>query len=189
MRTRRGVTLIEVMVVGIVMFVIAGGLLQVFTSVHAAHQSSQAIPDVQQQVTALVNELAAAIRQAQICPTGAACVADAAVSSAGTNSISLYSYCTSAGCETILYEDIGGQIMKVWESEDIIAHNTNIQFQYYTSPEYTSTSSTFEPVENPALAEIIAVEVSATTSRDGITATYTTVVRLRNAPRKTGASF
>jgi Tfp pilus assembly protein PilW len=188
-RRLRGITLIEMLVVGTIMLILSGALLQVFIGVHSAHRNSQVIPPAQDDLAALVNRIGGVVRQAQLFPVGTE--QDAAIATAGAKMLGYYTSCNAISCTEIEIAESGGTVTSSSRSARAsftLATDVQLAFSYFVSAGggYNSTSATlvpYDPLVHSRKA-IVAVEIAGTLVRDGATASYSTTVRLRNAPKK-----
>jgi len=192
MRTRRGLSFVEVLCVTLVLSVLAGGLLQMFSSLFKVNMMATNIPSSQADAMAAVNTVGAAIRRAPLCTAVSGCVTDSSVHAASANSVTVY--VDAAGTQAT-YSVTSGALTKVQGSTTttlVSSGVTDFTIWYCINPDgnYNSTSTPdtigwSTSVTGADLKKIVAMKVSATITRGSNFKTYSSVIRLRNSPKKT----
>jgi len=189
---RRAFTLIELLVYGMILSVMTGSLLAVTISLTKTQQAVTSIPAALADALAATEEVAAYLRRASLCDSSAGCTGtpDSAFVKAESNAVAVFT--TTAGANatftnsngSLIRTQNGAQATVVGDSVKMSYEyllSTGLDYTIETSPElmtwYTSVSSS-------SLPAIIAVRVTATVTRDNVTSVQSTVVRLRNSPKK-----
>jgi hypothetical protein len=167
-----------------------GGLVQVAVSVNKTNTLTVNIPAAQDEAARVVNLLADEIRNAQICTASVGCVANSAIGMATAKEITFYRDSTGAARR---YRQENGELRRFTGTsttpDRVIPNVTNLDLKYFLSTSYNAAShGTPESwgglVTGSTLAQIAAVRIEATVRVGGQNATYSTVVRLRNSPKK-----
>lgn len=192
---RSGVTLIELLVACVILGFVGAGFMQLSSSVNKANGFSTTMPNVQEDAIRVVNLIAADVRRAPLCSASSGCVTDAALHTGTANSLTVYT--TSAGAQRTFSLN-SGSFQAVNGSSSTAATTipdvNSLSFSYCVNSglSYNMTSSPdsatwVSSVSGSDLKGLIAVRVTATVSRGGLTGNYSTVVRLRNSPKKTNS--
>jgi Tfp pilus assembly protein PilW len=194
----RGASLMEVMVIGSIGLAVMAGAVQMFISMNSANKFSMSMPQVQSDATEIVKMIAASLREAPLCDPTAGCVgtANAAVLTASSTGITIYK--TAAGA-TIQYSLSGGALRKTENSVTTTLYpatvTLNMSYLYSPGALYSMTAdpSTLswanQAVNASDRINLIAAKISATVTRNGVTSTYSTIIRLRNSPKKTSTNY
>ena len=192
---RKGLTLIELMVAIAILGFVAAGFMQMSTSIQRANAFSTAMPTVQEDAIRVVNLIAADVRRAPLCTASSGCTQDAAVHSGTNSSITVYS--NSSGAQRLFsrsgntFQVVNGTsspattILDVTGLEFSYCVNSGLQYNMTSSPDSATWVTSLSGSND--LKGLIAVKITATVSRNGLTGSYSTVVRLRNSPKKTNS--
>lgn len=190
MNKLRGLSLIELLVTVAILAILSSVAFQGFLSLGAAQKTATNLPPVQEDALRLVTLVADDVKDAVLCTATTGCTTDSAVHSAAANSMAVY----MASSGTIRTFKLTGTDFQRLEGSSTTASLTipnvsSLVFKYYTitGATYNSTSSPTtwsNSVTGAALKEIAGVRITATITRDGLTSTQTTDVRLRNSPKK-----
>jgi hypothetical protein len=109
-----------------------------------------------------------------------------AIQAANTNDITYY---TDSAGNTVRYRLVGTQLRRTAGGVEttVLDGVQSLTFTYYRAASYNSASWTVTaaPVASINLPALTAVAINATILLDGYVSSYTSVVRLRNSPRKT----
>jgi hypothetical protein len=194
LRRNSGVTVIEMMITGVVMSIILVGILGAFSGIAQTNLMVNNLPPVHSDAMEIVNKVAAEVRKAPLCTATSGCTTDSAVHTAGANSLTIYR--DAAGSQRTFrvnsgtFEMLNGNTV-AWTSPNV----TSLTFRYMTNTGLTyNTSTNFDAanwgttVSTADLKGVTAIRITATTVRNGMTASYTSTVRLRNSPKKTSAT-
>lgn len=190
MRRQAGVSMIESLVTLLVAGVVMGGLVQVAVSVNKTNTLTVSIPAAQDEAARVVNLLADEVRNAQTCGATVGCVKDAAIGMATSKEITFYRDATGASRR---YRQENGELRRFTGTattpDRVIPNVTNLDLRYFTSTTYNAAShGTPESwgglITGSSLPQIAAIRIEATVRVGGQNATYSTVVRLRNSPKK-----
>ncbi|MDX2064317.1 MAG: prepilin-type N-terminal cleavage/methylation domain-containing protein [Fimbriimonadaceae bacterium] len=194
MRRNAGVTVIEMMITGVVMSIILVGILGAFSGIAQTNAMVNNLPPVHSDAMEIVNKVAAEVRKAPLCTATSGCTTDSAIHTANANSLTIYR--DAAGSQRTFRLNNGTfEILNattvVWSSPNV----TSLTFQYLTNSGLTyNMTSSFDAsswgttVSSTNLKGMTAIRITATTVRNGMTASYTSTVRLRNSPKKTSAT-
>ena len=197
-RFKRGITLTEVMVVGSIGLAVTAGAIQMFISMNSANKFTMNMPQVQSDATDIVKMIAASLREAPLCDTTAGCVgtADAAVLTASSTGITIYK--TAAGA-TIQYSLSGGALRKTENSVTTTLYPATVTLNmsylyspgalYSMSQDPNTLSWQNQAVNASDRINLIAARITATVTRNGLTGSYSTTIRLRNSPKKTSTNY
>lgn len=198
-KTKRGMTLVELLVASLLGLLVASALLMLVQTTYTAQDTLFGQNAAYARIRQAVDRLADNIRTSQLYPshsaTGTALV-DATSSSltcytdsSGTNKINLFldTSTTPPSLSKTLISSTNS------DTYNVVNGVQSLQFTYYLQSNSTFASSsaawptTVDP-NQPTTAElknIGAVMISATVNIDGYARTLTTFVRLRNSPYKT----
>jgi Tfp pilus assembly protein PilW len=194
MRRRQGYSLVQLVIAILVMTVLAGGILQMFSSLFKVNMMATNIPANQADAMAAINLVGAGIRKAPLCGAASGCVLDSAIHSATANAVTVYA--DAAGTQAT-YSVQSGALVKVQGSTTttyVASGVTGFSIWYCVNPDgaYNSTNTPdtigwSTSVTGNDLKKIVAVKLSATITRGSTNKTYSSVIRLRNSPKKTSA--
>jgi Tfp pilus assembly protein PilW len=179
--------LIEAMVVGVIISVLMGGLIQLAFSMNKANQVVTGMPSVQDDAVRIVNVIAADVKNAVLCSGGSG-LADSAVHEAGSSKIGVY---RAVDGKRYTFQFTDGKVVRLVDNGTTpdwsVSGVTGFSLKYGTSSTYnvaTLPASWATSVTGDTRKQIAAVEITATVMRGGLTGTYTTIVRLRNSPKR-----
>lgn len=182
---KRGATLIELIVGILIVALLSVALLQAFVSLWNEQAFGLRYPSVQEDARQMANILGGAFRRATLCTSSdSGCTLDAAISGASSSGVTIYTRPSSA----LVLTSYGVTNGVFWKNSSGVTTNlftgANLAITYYTSPSYNSSAMVpYFPnaSQTPSLA---AVRIQTTITRYGITGTYSTIVRLRNSPKR-----
>jgi prepilin-type N-terminal cleavage/methylation domain-containing protein len=184
---RRGLTFIELTVALALLTIVLSGLFTIFVSISGVQKFTSTMPTVQDYAQKMTLDVAGAIRKATLATSlDSTCTKDAAVESATSTALTVYTG-TTGSITKVTYANSGANVNK---SDSLWYSNASLSFTYYQSSTsayhlasgsgltaYTPSSSTTK--------NLVAVKVTGTYTSNGLTATYSTMVRLRNGPLRT----
>jgi hypothetical protein len=182
-------TLMEGLVATFVLSILMIGVLQVMVGVYNDQIFSIGMPTVQENSRQMAITLANALRGATLCAsTDTGCTLNAAVTNATASTITIYTRPSSAIVQTTYGLTGGSFFSKVGSASAVDLYpGATFTLTYYTSSGYHNTSlKTYSPT-NTTTINLIAVGITTSVVDNGITGSYTTLVRLRNSPLKTSA--
>jgi prepilin-type N-terminal cleavage/methylation domain-containing protein len=192
---RRGMTLVELAVVVVIIGIITTGLLTVWMSMSGIQSFTTTMPPVQETAQRMTMDVAAAFRKATLATSAdTTCTLNAAVESASSTAVTIYSGSNGSITKTT-YANSSGNITKATNggAAAILYAGASLAFTYYqsSSSSYhlasTSGLSSYTPTSSTT-KNLVAVQIVGTYTSGGFTATYTTMVRLRNSPLRTSAN-
>lgn len=184
---RRGTTLVELLVALIILMVIGLGAFQFFISSNLAHESvvagNAAITDARQPVDIVADHL----RNAQQYTTDS--ITYSVISAATATSVTYY--VDSAGA-TVNYALSGTTLQRIdaTGTTNVLYNVSSLTFTYYLSPTTSTYYTDTLTVGDPSLftvterARIAEIKIAGSVTVDGYPRSFSTVVRLRNSPRK-----
>jgi type II secretory pathway pseudopilin PulG len=189
---RRGFTLVEVLVYGVVLAVASSSLMYLMITLVKTQTQTTAIPTAQAQAQDAIAGIAAFLRRAPLCAAESGCtgVVDSAFKTADPTTVTVYS---SPQGDTVTFSNTGGALVRTsgGTSVDLIGDSLTLKLEYLLSPELTYTMASqdtytwLNTVTTAAnMKAIVAVKITATVERDGATSVQTSIVRLRNSPKK-----
>jgi hypothetical protein len=183
--SRRGSTLIEMLVGILIALLIGAGIFQLMRTSYATEESITTGNNAITNARAPVDVLADHLRNAQQVEADSYAV----IKEAAESDITYYA--DTAG-DPVRYRLVSNRIDRTTSAgtTTVATGVTSLSFKYYVSATYnesagvTATTNPNAPTdaERPKLAVI---EITATIAVGGVPRSYTTKVRLRNSPRKT----
>lgn len=191
MRTRKsGVTLIELMV-GIVITLFLGSVFWGLLTVSYAVNSNVVGENlVSGEARKAVEIMASHLTNAQLNTSTSAGVPDSAIDAATGTDITYYT--DNTGTDTVRYRQNGTDLLRTDNTGDtVVAQNIqSLSLKYFKATAYNSAWTTTKDVlpEASELPQLVGVEIKVVVTRDGYSADYTSVVRLRNSPKKSKLS-
>lgn len=184
--SRRGTTLIQLLVGVIVVALVMAGFLRAFANAWRMQLTSIAVPGLQRDAKDVAMKIADAARGATLCAaTDSGCTVDAPAENASSSAITLYrrnddgtmtkrTYAVGAGLFTIQIGSAGAAT---------ICNSATLTLNFYGAASYNaSTLTPFVPT-NSTLKTLAAIGIKASVARNGITESYSTLIRLRNSPK------
>lgn len=192
MRNRRaGVTLVELMV-GIVITLFLGSVFWgIMTISYSVNYNVVGKNMVSADARRAVELLASHLTNAQLNKSTSTGVLNSAIHAAAATDITYYTDAT--GADTVRYRLSGTNLLRTDSGGDSVAatHIQSISLKYFKATAYNSAwVPTTDPVAPTAaeLVQLAGIEVKVTVTRDGYSADYTSMVRLRNSPKKSKLS-
>lgn len=193
---RRGISLIEVTVLGMVLVVLMGGLFSAFISIDGFNRTAVTMPQVQEAAQKMTLGIAADIRRASLATAAdTGYTLNAGVEGAAVRGLTVYSR-SGGTLHKIAYAtgvSVAPSPGNITKSVDggaatVAYPDSTIAFTYFVSSGHSYHGTTLTPYTptSSTTPDLIAVKVVGTSQIGGMTATYTTLVRLRNGPLKTG---
>jgi hypothetical protein len=168
-------------------FLVGAVLMSAMQSTVTARETVNEQNESQTNVRQPIDLMADHLRNAQLTTA----TPEKAVSAASATSVTYYT--DSAGSQ-VTYFLSGSNLMRTegdatMSPSTVLTGVTSLQFTYYKIATYNAAG--FAPCSSPSapttaeLPRLSAVQIDATVAQDGFTATYSTLVRLRNSPKKT----
>lgn len=184
---RRGFTIMQVLIGGLVSLVVVSALFYVLVGFSKVSSTADTMAGTQFDAEAMAQRLAADLRKASLCTSSdSGCTVDAALSGAGTSGVTVYVR-NGGNLEQRAYSINNGNFQRaIGERTEVLQTNAALTLTYYRSSTYrTSSWTTFvSPPTDTEAKQVIAVGINATVTRNGVAITYTTTVRLRNSPKR-----
>jgi type II secretory pathway pseudopilin PulG len=192
MRRNRGFTLVELLIYGTILAIASGSILSILITLRKTQTQVTTQPTVQAQAQDALSAVAAFVRRAPICTKFLGCTenVDSAFRSASATSLSVY---TSAAGASATFSTVNGALMRTQgtTSVAIVPSDVTMRYQYVLSPslDYTMNASSdayvwLDTVPATSLPAIVAVKITATVTRDDVSSIQSSIVRLRNSPKK-----
>ncbi len=192
MRRSKAFTLVEVLIYGIILVVAGSAVIGLMISLRKTQVQITGGPTAHAHAQDAVAAVAAFVRRAPLCLTTAGCsgVINSAFKSASSDSLSVY---TSSAGTTATFTNENGALNRAQGTSKvaIIPNSLTIKFEYLLSPEYTYTMAAstdslkwLNEVPAESLQSVVAVRITATISRDDLSSVQSSIVRLRNSPKK-----
>lgn len=184
-------TLIEMLTATLAVSVIMAGLLQAFVSMWQAQTFATRMPQVQQDARQMALTLAGALRRATLCTSAdsaSGCTIDAAVENTSGSGVTVYK--RVSGTLTKLTYAISGANFQLTSggTTNTLYSDAAVGLTYYSSNSYRATNFTAYVPDSTTTKNLVSVGIQTSVTRNGITGTYFTLVRLRNSPKKLSAS-
>lgn len=182
MSRRRGWTAIETVVGLLVTGVILVGLYSLMGAIGVVQTVTYSMTASTRDARQALDTMADHLRTAQLSTS-----ANAAISSGATSDVTYYS---DTGGSTVRYRLSGTNLLRTVGGTDTtaLANVTSLSFTYYTTSTYNSSSLTATTNSHaPTAAELpqlAAIGITASTTTDGRTVQYSSIVRLRNSPTR-----
>lgn len=168
--------MMQLIVGTIITLVVSGGIYQAMSSGWNLHKFSINMPWVQEDARRTAIRLANSLRRASQCISlDQGCTVDAVVENATPTGITTYGRSKTGVLTKTIYSS----------TTDTDGNSSGYTLSYYQASAYHSGSLTPYTPSSTTTKQMCAVGITATVTRDGLTGTYTTLVRLRNSPKKT----
>jgi hypothetical protein len=148
------------------------------------------MPAVQNDARQLALTIAGALRRATLCTASdSGCVVDAAAESASTSGVTVYRRETNGSLTKLAYGVSGGNAqVTTGATTSILATGGSMTLTFYQGSTYHSSSLTTFTPDNTTIKQLIAVAITTSVTRNGLSGSYSTLVRLRNSPKKAAAT-
>ena len=187
---RRGITLIELLVSTAVGLVLMGGVLVGFTTLWNMQKMGLQMPAIQEDARQLALTLAGSLRRATLCTSSdSGCVVDAAAESATSSGVTVYYRGTNGSLSKLVYAVSGGNAqLTSGGSTSVLASGGSFTLTFYQGATYHSSRLTTFTPDNTTIKQLIAVGITTSVTRNGMSGSYSTLVRLRNSPKKAAAT-
>lgn len=191
MNRRSGVTLIELLV-GIVITLFLGSVFWGLLTVSYAVNSNVIGENlVSAEARKAVEIIASHLTNAQLNTSAVNGTLNSAIHAASETSVTYYADAT--GTDTVRYRLNGTNLQRTDGGGDtVVAQDIqSISLNYFKASAYNSA---WAPTKTPTapeaaeLPELVGVQIKVVVTRDGYSADYTSVVRLRNSPKKSKLS-
>lgn len=178
-------TLVEMLVGLGVATVVMAALFPSFLNLWRMQQTSFGMPGVQDDAREAAITVAQALRSATLCTSndGAGCTLNAAAESASSNGVTVYRRNDDGTLSEIVYSTSSGNLTAQSSGPATTLYpNATLALTFYGSATYNSSSLSPYTPTNATLTNLAAVGIVATVARNGLTGTYSTLIRLRNSP-------
>ena len=184
---RRAYSLFELLAAVAILSVLVTGLATVFMGLNSAQSFALTMPQVQNDAQQMTLKIAAAVRKASLCTsTDSGCTLNAGVESASSTSLTIYTHDSSGTLVKTTYANSGGNVTTSTNggTPSTLYSNASISFAYYQSSTYHASSLTSFTPDSTTSPQLIGVQITGTVTSGSLTASYSTIVRLRNGPLK-----
>jgi len=187
MKHQRGAILVDMVVGLLASFLVGAVLMSAMQSTVTARETVNEQNESQTNVRQPIDIVADHLRNAQLTSASPYVV----IKDGTATSVTYYS--DSAG-GYVTYALRGTTLERSEDSTEltgtpVLIGVTSLRFTYYKIATYNAAG--FAPCTSPSapssaeLPRLAAIQIDATVTQDGFTATYSTLVRLRNSPKKT----
>ncbi len=191
-RRSRGFTLVELLIYAILLVIAAGTLTSIIITLVKTQTQITAQPAAQAQAQDAIGAVAAFVRRAPLCSASSNCSGyiDSAFASATSTSLSVY---TGAAGSTATFTNSNGVLYRTRGSTQvaIVPDSVTVRYKYLLTPTLTYTMASgstpfvwVDTVTGNDLKSILAVQITASVTREGITIVQSSLVRTRNSPKK-----
>ncbi len=191
MNKRSGISLIEALVTCLLLGVVMGGMFQLVVSVNKANTFTVTMPVVQDEATRIVNLIASDLATAPLCTASSGCTTDSAIHSAAASSVSMYTAASGARRTYTLENGALKRFIGTATTADLTVNDVSaFALKYCSSTDYnmaTIPAVSGWPTSITSGAntkQINAISISLTINQGGLKGEYSTIVRLRNSPKK-----
>ena len=184
---RRGSVLVQLLVGTVIMVIVMGALLQTLVSLWRMQSFSTGMPGTQDDARGIALRVGDALRGATLCTsTDSSCTLDAAVENPTASSVTVYRRDDSGNLVEYAYGVSNGNFTLTSKGNTTtFATGATLTLTYYSSSSYYSSGFTsYTPTASTA-TNLVAVGIVATTTSNGLSARFETLVRLRNSPKPT----
>jgi|GEM_PF-5557183 len=188
MNRRRGWTAIEAIVGLLCTAVLLTALYSLLGALNVVQTVTADMTASTRDARNALDTMADHLRTSQLCTaSGGSLVTNASIGSGATNDVTYYS--DSSGT-TVRYFLSGTNLQRTagGTTTTALTNVTSLSYTYYTSSTYNSTSLTATANSHaPTAAELpqlAAIGITASTTTDGRTVQYSSIVRLRNSPKR-----
>jgi hypothetical protein len=182
---------VELLVYGVILAIASGSILTVMITLGKTQAQVTAQPAVQAQAQDALSAVAAFVRRAPLCSKSLGCTdnPDSAFQTATGTSLTVY---TGATGSTASFTNTDGALYRTQGDTKvaIVPDGVTMRYQYMLSPglAYTMVSPDsyvwLDSVTGEELKAVVAVKITATVQRDNVQSVQSSVVRLRNSPKK-----
>ncbi|HRK21932.1 MAG TPA: prepilin-type N-terminal cleavage/methylation domain-containing protein [Fimbriimonadaceae bacterium] len=188
---QRGVTLVELMV-GIVITLFLGSVFWgIMTISYGVNDNVVGANLVRAEARKAVEILASHLTNAQLNTSTVNGVLNSAIHAASASDITYYT--DNTGTDTVRYRYSNGTLLRTDSGGDttVATDIQSVSLKYFKATAYNSAwapTKTADAPEAGELPQLAGVEIKIVVTRDGRSADYTSVVRLRNSPKKSKLS-
>ena len=183
---RRGLGLIELLIAIVVAAIAMALFFPSMLGVWKMQTLSYGMPTVDNDARGIALSLADSLRAATLCSTtDAGCTVDAAVENATATGLTVYRRSDDGTLKKITLAVVGGAFQQQTNGgvATTINNDATLALVFYTGTAYNSSSLTPFTPTNATLKTLAAVGIQASVVRNGLTSSYSTVIRLRNSPK------
>ncbi|MBS1702588.1 MAG: hypothetical protein JST12_13055 [Armatimonadetes bacterium] len=183
--SRRGTSLIQVLAAVVIMSVLSAGVFQAVVNLVKEREFSAKNPTIQEDARQMANLLAGAFRRSSLCTSSdSGCTLNSAVSSFSASGVTIYTRPSSTLVQTAYGITNGSFTKTVGGTSTTLYTDASLNITYYSSNSYNATSMTATAPGSLSGPNLVAVKIQATITRSGFVGTYSTIVRLRNSPKR-----
>ncbi len=178
----RGITTIELLVAAVLASVVMGGLFQAMVSMRNSFSRVSGITQTVVAASDTANTIAGAIRRSSSCRLTSGCNVNPGSAIAEGTPLQIVLFTDTRGNVVKYSNELGGIVSTVAGKQNVLAEDGELRLKYFRASKYNvSELQEFTPTF-ATLKNVIAVEVSISVSRHGVTDSHPTIVRLRNSP-------
>jgi len=181
---RRGFTVVEMLTSLIIFSVVLAALLVAYIALWKDQNKAAGLTGSQMGAKQIVWKMAEAFRGASMCTsTDTGCDLNSGVESATTSSVIINSRDSNNALVKTTYAINNGNFqITTGGTTSTYVTGASMTLTYYTSSTYNATSlATFTPSSSTD-STLIAVQIVASVTQNGVNETYQTFVRLNNGP-------
>ena len=182
---RRGYTLVELLSSLIIFSVVLAALLVAYIALWKDENKAAGLSGSQMGAKQIVWKMAEAFRGASLCTSSdTGCDLNSGVESASASSVIINSRSSTGALVKTTYAVNNGnfQITVGTGTAATYVTGASMTLTYYTSTTYNATALTTFTPSSTTDSTLIAVQIVATVTQNGVTETYQTFVRLNNGP-------
>ncbi|MBI3721164.1 MAG: hypothetical protein HY248_01310 [Fimbriimonas ginsengisoli] len=180
---RAAYSLVELLVGALILCLLLVGVYGLMAAQAVAQSVAYDMTASSRDARAALDLLADHLRGAQLCTSGGV-----VGSALGAGTASDITYYTTNAAATVRYHLSGTTLVRTVSgtNTNALVNVNSLSFTYYTSATYNSatltTTTNPNAPTNAELPALAAIRITASTTTDGRTVQYSTLVRLRNSP-------
>lgn len=182
---QRGTTLIQMLAGIVIMGVLSAGVFQALITLVKEREFSTKNPMIQEDARQMANLLAGAFRRSTLCTgSDSGCTLDSSVESFTASGVTIYTRPTSTLVETT-YDISSGTFRKtIGNTTTNLYTGASLTITYYAAGSYNASTMTATAPGSLSGPSLAAVKIQTSITRNGFTGAYSTMVRLRNSPKR-----
>jgi prepilin-type N-terminal cleavage/methylation domain-containing protein len=182
--TRRGYTLMELLVGMIIFLIVMAGIFTAYNSMWSSQSTAIALSSSQIGAEQVEFVLAQAFQSATNClSTDTGCVQGTPVQNATSNGCTVYTRDTNGNLDQTTYATSGSKFQQTINGVTTpLSSSAAVSLTYYSSSTYNTNALTAYTPTSSTAANLIAVQITVTDTTSGGNTSYSTFVRLRNGP-------
>lgn len=167
------------------MSLVSIGLFQAMVTFYKEQDYSIKNPKIQEDARQMANLLAGAFRRSTLCTgSDSGCTLDSSVSGFTASAVTIYTRPSSTLVQTT-YDISSGTFRKtVGNTTTNLYTGASLAITYYAAGSYNASTMTATAPGSLSGPSLAAVKIQTTITRNGFTGTYSTMVRLRNSPKR-----